>query len=86
MKKSIIILNILMLWLLTGYNSHAQQVVGNYYTSFDGTKIYYEVKGNGFPVILVHGFSGTGEGWKKGQLYTDLLKCRLSGYHFRSAG
>lgn len=74
MKKSIIILNILMLWLLTGYSSYAQQVAGNYYTSFDGTKIHYEVKGDGFPVILVHGFSGTGEGWKKGQLYPDLLK------------
>ncbi|WP_419699370.1 alpha/beta fold hydrolase [Mucilaginibacter sp. NFX135] len=69
MRKSIIIL----LLLMTGYCSHAQQAAGNYYTSFDGTKIYYEVKGNGFPVMLVHGFSGTGEGWKKGRLYTDLL-------------
>lgn len=68
MKKSIIIL----LLLIIGYNSHAQSP-GGYYTAVDGTKIYYEVKGDGFPVILVHGFSGTGEGWKKGPLYTDLL-------------
>ena len=73
MKKSIIILNVLALLLLTAYNGRAQQTIGNYYTAVDGTKIYYEVKGDGFPVILVHGFSGTGEGWKKGQLYTDLL-------------
>jgi pimeloyl-ACP methyl ester carboxylesterase len=73
MKKSIIILNVLALLLLTAYNGHTQQSTGNYYTAVDGTKIYYEVKGDGFPVILVHGFSGTGEGWKKGQLYTDLL-------------
>jgi len=57
----------------------AQQAAtaGSYYNSFDGIKIYYEVKGDGFPVILVHGFSGTGEGWKKGQLYNDLL---IAGY------
>jgi pimeloyl-ACP methyl ester carboxylesterase len=68
MKKCTIIL----LLLIISYNSHAQSL-GNYYTAVDGTKIYYEVKGDGFPVILVHGFSGTGEGWKKGPLYTDLL-------------
>ena len=68
MKKSIIVL----LLLIIGYNSRAQSL-GNYYTAADGTKIYYEVKGEGFPVVLVHGFSGTGEGWKKGPLYTDLL-------------
>jgi len=73
MKKSIIILNVLALLLLTAYNGHTQQTTGSYYTAVDGAKIYYEVKGDGFPVILVHGFSGTGEGWKKGQLYTDLL-------------
>lgn len=47
---------------------------GQFYTSFDGTKIYYEVKGNGYPVLLIHGFCGTGEGWKKSILYTNLLK------------
>jgi pimeloyl-ACP methyl ester carboxylesterase len=47
---------------------------GKYYTSFDKTKIYYEVKGSGYPVILVHGFSGTGQGWKHCAVYKDLLK------------
>ena len=46
---------------------------GAYYTSFDSTKIYYEVKGSGYPVILIHGFSGTSQGWKSGVLYADLL-------------
>jgi pimeloyl-ACP methyl ester carboxylesterase len=46
---------------------------GNYYTSFDSTKIYYEVKGDGYPVILIHGFSGTGQGWKNCTVYNDLL-------------
>ena len=44
----------------------------NYYTSFDSTKIYYEVTGNGYPVILVHGFIMTGEGWKKTEVYKEL--------------
>jgi pimeloyl-ACP methyl ester carboxylesterase len=48
-----------------------------FYTSFDGTKIHYEVKGNGNAVVLVHGFLNTGDNWKKTALYTDLLN---SGY------
>ena len=47
---------------------------GSYYTSFDGTKIYYEVKGTGYPVMLIHGYTGTAQGWKNGPLYNDLLK------------
>lgn len=47
---------------------------GNYFTSFDGTKIYYEVQGSGYPVILVHGFSGTGQGWKNCVVDSGLIK------------
>ncbi len=61
------------LLLLSKVNYAQEAVTGSYYTSFDGTKIYYEVKGDGFPVLLIHGFSGTGQGWKSGKLYTDLL-------------
>ncbi|MBS1597999.1 MAG: alpha/beta fold hydrolase [Bacteroidetes bacterium] len=45
-----------------------------FFKSFDGTKIYYEVKGSGAPVLLVHGFVVNGESWKKTALYDDLLK------------
>ena len=45
-----------------------------YYTSFDGTKIWYEVRGAGESVVLVHGFIVNGESWKRTALYTDLLK------------
>lgn len=45
----------------------------NYLTSFDGTKIYYEVRGTGKPVLLVHGFIVNSTSWKRGQLYYDLL-------------
>lgn len=44
-----------------------------FYTSFDGTKIYYEVNGSGPVILLVHGFIVTGESWKKTALYADLV-------------
>ncbi len=45
-----------------------------YLSSFDGKKIYYEVRGEGKPVLLVHGFIVDGASWKRTQLYADLLK------------
>jgi pimeloyl-ACP methyl ester carboxylesterase len=47
---------------------------GAYFKSFDGTNIYYEVRGNGQPVLLVHGFIVNGQSWKRTELYKDLLK------------
>jgi pimeloyl-ACP methyl ester carboxylesterase len=55
------------------YTTNAQTDTGRFFTSFDGTKIYYEVRGNGFPVILVHGFIVNAESWKKTAVYKDLL-------------
>ena len=49
------------------------QDTANYFKSFDGTPIYYEVKGNGPAVLLVHGFIVNGESWKKTQVYSDLI-------------
>ena len=46
---------------------------GAYFKSFDNTRIYYEVKGNGEPVLLVHGFIVNGQCWKRTELYKDLL-------------
>ncbi len=45
----------------------------NYFSSFDGTKIYYEVRGKGKPVLLVHGFIVNSNSWKHAALYYDLL-------------
>ena len=45
-----------------------------YFSSFDGTKIYYEVAGKGKPVLLVHGFIVDGRSWKRAPLYDDLLR------------
>ena len=48
-------------------------VYSNYFSSFDGTKIYYETRGAGKPVLLVHGFISTSTSWKRGRIYYDLL-------------
>src|SRR6185503_18507559 len=53
--------------------ANAQTDSGNFYTSFDGTRIYYEVKGNGYPVILVHGFMNTAENMKRNEVCQQLL-------------
>jgi len=74
MKKHFKILPLLVVLFLSTACLFAQITPeGNYFTSFDGTKIYYEVKGSGYPVILIHGFSGTGQGWKNCAVYNDLL-------------
>ena len=49
-------------------------VDSSYFSSFDGTRIYYEVRGNGKPVLLVHGFIMTGQHWKGLPLYRVLLQ------------
>jgi len=46
---------------------------GSFFKSFDGTKIYYEVRGTGETVLLVHGFIVNGQSWKRTELYKDLL-------------
>ena len=46
-------------------NSFSQSDSGAYFKSFDETKIYYEVKGNGEPVLLVHGFIVNGQSISK---------------------
>lgn len=73
MKKSLICLAVFF-FFITAFASAQEQGTGQFYTSFDGAKIYYEVSGDGYPVLLIHGFSGTSQGWKRGQLYSALLK------------
>jgi pimeloyl-ACP methyl ester carboxylesterase len=65
---------ILVTCFFAPYILSAQQAdTSRSYTSGDGVKIYYEVKGKGNAVILLHGFTGIGESWKKAALYKDLL-------------
>ena len=43
------------------------------FTSFDGTKIHYEVLGEGRPVVLLHGFITNGESWKRAPVRQSLV-------------
>jgi pimeloyl-ACP methyl ester carboxylesterase len=70
MKKSLLLFPLLLITLLLT----AQTDSAGFYTSFDGTKIYYEVKGTGQPVVLVHGFIVNSTTWKRAAIYTDLQK------------
>ena len=47
---------------------------GHFYKAPDGTSIYYETQGSGYPVVLVHGFIVNSANWKKAPVYTELLK------------
>jgi pimeloyl-ACP methyl ester carboxylesterase len=51
----------------------AQKDLSGYFSSFDKVNIYYEVKGNGRPVLLIHGFTGQGSNWKTKPVYDSLL-------------
>lgn len=44
-----------------------------YFTSFDKVRIWYEVKGQGKPVLLIHGFTGRGSDWKTKPVYDSLV-------------
>ena len=53
------------LLILLSARSVAQTDREPLFTSFDGTKIHYDVLGEGKPVVLLHGFIGNGESWKR---------------------
>lgn len=58
--------------LLISFRLSAQAPDTASFKSFDDTRIYYEVTGKGYPVILIHGFITNSESWKKTALYLDL--------------
>jgi pimeloyl-ACP methyl ester carboxylesterase len=51
--------------LLFSIFAHAQTSREPLFTSFDGTKIHYDILGEGKPVVLLHGFISTSESWKR---------------------
>jgi len=70
---------------VAGNRLHAQTDSG-YLKSFDGTKIYYEVAGKGYPVLLIHGFIVNSQSWKKTAVYTDLITAGYKVITFDSRG
>ena len=76
MRKNQQFFGILFFILSFGMNTllNAQPPVDSgYFSSFDNTKIYYEVRGNGFPVLLVHGFIVNSNSWRHAALYDSLI-------------
>ena len=69
-------MKILAIFLLAGSclatSVKGQEKMEGFFLSFDSTRIYYEVKGRGFPVLLIHGFMNNGDDWKKIPLYEQL--------------
>jgi len=69
----------IFLFIATAFSKNGNSQVTNpmdsgaYFKSFDSTKIYYEVRGNGDAVVLVHGFIVNGQSWKRTELYKNLL-------------
>ena len=64
----------LLFAVLSFFSGNGQESTSapNFFTSFDGTKIHYEVIGTGKPVILIHGFIVNSESWKRTSLYKEL--------------
>jgi len=59
------------------------------YTSFDGTKLYYEEEGAGVPVVLLHGLSVDVEAnWKAPGIWSALVEAghRVIGFDARGHG
>lgn len=50
-----------------------QAQTDQYFTSFDKTKIHYQIAGKGKPVLLIHGFTNSLGDWKKKPIYDSLL-------------
>ncbi len=73
MKTPWLIPTFSFLFLLFQYSSGAQTDSTHYFTSFDGVKIHYEIRGQGKPVLLIHGFTGTGSDWKNKPLTDSLV-------------
>jgi len=70
-----LVLSCLLLITFRSYTQNNNPAdTGAYFRSFDSTKIYYEVKGTGDAVVLVHGFIVNGQSWKRTELYKNLLE------------
>ena len=59
-------MKILAIFVLAGCclmgTSFGQDKKQGYFPSFDSTRVYYEVAGKGYPVLLIHGFMNSGAG------------------------
>lgn len=56
---------LLVISFVVAFAAQAQTSREPLFTSFDGTKIHYDILGEGKPVVLLHGFITNGESWKR---------------------
>ncbi len=56
---------LLQFGLLLSYCVSAQSPRHPLFISFDGTRIHYDIVGEGKPVVLLHGFISNSESWKR---------------------
>lgn len=63
---------LLLASLLFPVSLYAQSEREPLFTSFDGTRIHYDVLGEGKPVVLLHGFISTSESWKRASVRQAL--------------
>ena len=73
MKKMMVLSMLSSLLLLLSAGAFAQRDTAGYFSSFDNAKIFYQVKGEGSPIVLLHGFTNTGNGWKKKPILDSLV-------------
>lgn len=71
--KKLFLLPFILLLIIAPTFVQAQKDSTGFFTSYDKTKIYYEIKGKGKPVLLIHGFTGTGNDWKNKPVYDSLI-------------
>ena len=62
MRRRAILSMVLVLATTAGMVFARDQPLDNYFKTSDGVKIHYLVKGQGRPVILIHGYTGSAEG------------------------
>ncbi len=56
---------LLQVGLLLTFCASAQPARAPLFISFDGTRIHYDILGEGKPVVLLHGFISNSESWKR---------------------
>lgn len=61
--KQVIVFLIALCVCIASYTQIPASVNGTYF-NFKGTKIYYEVTGQGEPLLLLHNFNSTADSWK----------------------
>lgn len=76
--RRITFLIVLWLMMITGAAFAQEKPKDGYFTTKDGVKIHYLIQGQGTPVILIHGYTGSAYGnWFRNGVAQALVKNHL---------